>query len=118
MSESNDEPLLMDMLEACRAVASYVEGLEQDGFLNNNLVQDAVAYRLQVIGEAAYKVSQETKNAELSIDWFKIAGLRHRIVHDYRNIDLETLWRITQKYVPPLSMRLEQIAREHGWENS
>lgn len=33
MSESNDEPLLMDMLEACRAVASYVKGLEQDGFL-------------------------------------------------------------------------------------
>jgi uncharacterized protein with HEPN domain len=96
MSEHNDEPLLMDMLDACRAVTTYVKGLQLEDFLQDKLVQDAVAYRLQIIGEAAYKVSLETKTLETTIDWFKITGLRHRIVHDYRNIDLETLWRITQ----------------------
>ncbi|MBL7956096.1 MAG: DUF86 domain-containing protein [Flavobacteriales bacterium] len=117
MSEHNDEPLLMDMLDACRAVTTYLKGLQLEDFLNDKLVQDAVAYRLQIIGEAAYKVSPETKANETAIDWFKITGLRHRIVHDYRNIDLETLWRISQKYVPPLAERLERIASDFGWNS-
>jgi uncharacterized protein with HEPN domain len=105
----------MDMLTACRAVIQYVEGKDLDRFLQDPVLQDAVSYRLQVIGEAAYKVSLETKELETSIDWFKITGLRHRIVHDYRNIDMETLWRITQKYVPPLAERLEVLAKDLGW---
>lgn len=47
-----------------------------------------MAYNLQVVGEAAYKVSDAFKSAHPEVDWFKIAGLRHRIVHDYRRIDV------------------------------
>jgi len=54
-------------------------------------------------------VSDGFKVANPQIDWFKIAGLRHRIVHDYRRVDDETLWRITQKYVPPLVAELEKL---------
>jgi len=115
MSEQHDEPLLMDMLDACRAVMRYVHGKDLQQFLLDPILQDAISYRLQVIGEAAYKVSDATKAKETTIDWFKITGLRHRIVHDYRNIDMETLWRIAQKYVPPLADRLEVLAAEYGW---
>ena len=115
MSKHHDEPLLMDMLDACRAVMRYVEGKDMAQFLQDRILQDAVSYRLQVIGEAAYKVSDATKAVETTIDWFKIAGLRHRIVHDYRNIDMESLWRISQKYAPPLAERLEVLAQEYGW---
>ncbi|HMN05054.1 MAG TPA: DUF86 domain-containing protein [Flavobacteriales bacterium] len=62
-----------------------------------------------MIGEAAYQVSDDHKAAHPEIDWFKISGLRHRIVHDYRRVDDETLWRITQKYVPPLVTELERL---------
>ncbi len=105
----------MDMLHACRSVETYVAGKDMEAFLQDPVLQDAVAYRLQVIGEAAYKVSDKTRATIPDIDWFKITGLRHRIVHDYRNIDLETLWRITQKYVPPLNERLQLLATELGW---
>jgi len=54
-------------------------------------------------------VSDGFKAANPQIDWFKIAGLRHRIVHDYRRVDDETLWRITQKYVQPLVTELEKL---------
>lgn len=110
-----DEPLLMDMLDACRDVMEYVQGKDLAHFLEDRMIQDAISYRLQVIGEAAYKVSDQTKAVEPSIDRFKISGLRHRIVHDHRNIDMETLWRVTQKYVPPLAERLEVLAKGYGW---
>lgn len=76
---------------------------------NDSILRDAVAYNLQVVGEAAYQVSGTFKEANRQIDWFKIAGLRHRIVHDYRRVDDETLWRITRKYVPPLVEELDKL---------
>ena len=109
MSEHHDEPLLIDMRDACRQVMTYIANADEGAFLNNTLLQDAVSYRLQVVGEAAYKVSMLFKEAHPEIDWFKISGLRHRVVHDYRNIDMPTLWRITQKYVPPLREQLDAI---------
>lgn len=90
------------MQEFARQVLIYLEGKEKADFLNDRLLRDGVAYNLQVVGEAAYQVSDAFKADNPQIDWFKIAGLRHRIVHDYRRVDDETLWRITQKYVPPL----------------
>lgn len=59
--------------------------------------------------EAAYQVSDDFKTGHPQIDWFKIEGLRHRIVHDYRRVDDETLWRITRKYVPPLVAELDRL---------
>jgi uncharacterized protein with HEPN domain len=97
------------MLEYAGIVSGYVDGKNEADFLEDRQLRDAVAYNLQVIGEAAYQVSDELKEATPEVDWFKIAGLRHRIVHDYRRVDDVTLWRITQKYVPPLIGLLERI---------
>lgn len=109
MSDPKDRAYLLDMREFARQVLTYLEGKEKADFLNDRLLRDGVAYNLQVVGEAAYQVSDAFRTANPQIDWFKIAGLRHRIVHDYRRVDDETLWRITQKYVPPLVEELESL---------
>lgn len=109
MSDAKDRAYLLDMREFAGRALEYLQGKTHDDFLNDSLLRDAVAYNLQVIGEAAYKVSDAFKLANPQIDWFKIAGQRHRIVHDYRRVDDETLWRITQKYVPPLVSELEKL---------
>jgi len=112
MSKRVDRPLLIDMLQAGEQVLAYVKDVDLPRFLDNSMLQDAVAYRLQVIGEAANNVSDTLKDAQPDIDWFKITGLRHRIVHDYGRIDVETLYRITQKYVPPLVQQLTKLLGE------
>ncbi len=109
MSEPGNKAYLLDMQEFAGFVVGYVQGKSEQDFLSDRQLRDAVAYNLQVVGEAAYKVSDAFKLAHPEVDWFKIAGLRHRIVHDYRRIDDETLWRITQKYVPPLVELLKKI---------
>ena len=109
MSDPNNMAYLLDMQEFSTVVLDYVQGRTEQEFLADRQLRDAVAYNLQVVGEAAYKVTDAFKLAHPEVDWFKIAGLRHRIVHDYRRIDDETLWRITQKYVPPLVEQLKRI---------
>ncbi len=109
MSESKDRAYLLDMREFAGQVLTYLHNKSHDEFMTDRLLRDAVAYNLQVVGEAAYQVSDGFKEAHPQIDWFKIAGLRHRIVHDYRRVDDETLWRITQKYVPPLVAELGKL---------
>lgn len=109
MFEHGDNALLMDMQEYAQQVMVYLKSRSKQDFLSDRQLRDAVAYNLQVVGEASYRVSAGFKERNPQIDWFKIAGLRHRIVHDYRRVDDETLWRITQKYVPPLITALGKI---------
>lgn len=109
MSDPKDRAYLLDMPEFAKQVLTYLEGKEQADFMLDRLLRDGVAYNLQVVGEAAYQVSDTFKATNPQIDWFKIVGLRHRIVHDYRRVDDETLWRITQKYVPPLVEELDNL---------
>ena len=109
MSDPGNKAFLFDMQEFASQVMVYVKDKTKEDFLADRQLRDAVVYNLQIIGEAAYKVSDTFKEAHPEIDWFKITGLRHRIVHDYRHVDDETLWRITQKYVPPLIEELRKI---------
>lgn len=112
MSDPKDRAYLLDMREFGGQVLKYLNGRTHEHFMADRLLRDAIAYNLQVVGEAAYHVSDAFKAAHPQIDWFKIAGLRHRIVHDYRRVDDETLWRITQKYVPPLVTELGKLLGE------
>ncbi len=115
MSERNDKVRLIDMLEAAEKVVRDMNGVALENFLANEILRDAIVYRLQTIGEAAYKITEPVKLAHPSVDWFKIQGLRHRIVHDYAAIDDTQVFRITNKYIPPLVEHLTKILE--SWRN-
>lgn len=57
----------------------------------------------------AYHISDAFKDRHPAVEWFKIQGLRHKIVHDYDTLDDETIHRIAQQYVPPLVEQLKRI---------
>lgn len=109
MSERSDKVLLIDMLETAEKVVRSMADVTVDEFLKNEDLRDATVYRLQTIGEAAYNIYDPLKAKWPEVDWFKIQGLRHRIVHDYGNIDDVQIQRITNKYVPPLVEQLRRI---------
>ncbi|HRF82213.1 MAG TPA: DUF86 domain-containing protein [Flavobacteriales bacterium] len=109
MSERSDKVRLIDMLEAAQRVVVSMNGVPLEAFLANAEKRDAIVYRLQVIGEAAYNIGNELKEAHPEVEWFKIQGLRHRIVHDYYQLDDATIHHIGQNYVPPLVEHLTRI---------
>jgi len=100
---------LSDMRDCARKALTFIEGYDEQRYLADDKTMAAVEHMLQTIGEAAIKVSEKVVVAHPEIDWFKVRGLRHRIVHDYRRLDQATIWRITQQYVPPLLTQLERM---------
>lgn len=109
MYEPEDRAYLSDMLDCGRRTIRFVAGYDEARYLADDKTMAAVEHMLQTIGEAAIKVSARVTDAHPEIDWFKVKGLRHRIVHDYRRIDHATIWRIATQYVPPLVAQLERM---------
>ena len=70
---------------------------------------DSVVRNLEIIGEAANRLPQSFRTQHAGIQWSKIIGLRHRIVHDYFNIDVEIVWEILQKDLAIFKSQLKPI---------
>lgn len=97
------------MLEAARKASSYVQGQTWASFSEDSARQDAVAYQIQVIGEAATSVSQEFRDAHPEVPWAIIIGMRHKIVHNYRDLRRDILWSTAQDDLPDLIRLLEPL---------
>ena len=92
----DDTLYIIHIKECIEKIESFVSGLNQDSFRNNEMVQDAVLRNLQVLAESTQRLSLEFKNTHSQIEWYKISGLRNILVHDYLGIDLDTVWNIIQ----------------------
>ncbi len=106
-----DPQRIADIIEAAGRIAEYLRSRNQADFLGNRLLQDAVLRQLMIVGEAAINLSAEFKAKHPEIEWRRIAGFRHRIVHDYLGFDLDTAWRIATVALPELSEQLTRILK-------
>jgi uncharacterized protein with HEPN domain len=85
--EERDPAYLWDMREAAREALQFVDGLDYAGFLANRQVWLAVERELQIVGEAARRVSAAYKAAHPEVPWHAIVGQRNVLVHEYGDID-------------------------------
>lgn len=97
-----DEAYLLDMLLAAQKVQRFIEDVTWDRFQQDDLLQSAVMHQVQIIGEAARRVSPGYKESHPEIPWARIVGMRHRLVHDYFQIDLERVWDVIKRDIPAL----------------
>jgi uncharacterized protein with HEPN domain len=104
-----DETHLLDMLLAARKVKKFSLALTQEEFNQSELHQSAIIRELQVIGEAARLVSDETKTEHNQINWAEIAGMRNRLVHEYFRISLKVVWQVVEDGIDELITQLETI---------
>ncbi len=94
------------MLDATARVQSYVAGIDEGEFLNTPLIQDGVLHQIQILGEAAKRLSRSLRAESPDIPWTDITGMRDKLVHDYMGIDLEMVWETVTRDVPGLHARL------------
>ena len=97
------------MLDMSRKEVDTVTGKTRDGYNDDEILRMALTHFIQVIGEAARKVSAEFQAAHPQIPWREIVGTRHRIVHGYLNIDEDLVWEIVTHDLPALIRGLEKI---------
>ena len=110
-----DDGLYLIHLSECIAkIESYIDGLGADEFLRNTLVQDAVLRNLQIMSESTQRLSQDFKSRHSEIEWYKIAGLRNILVHDYLGLDLMTVWNVVTDKLPELKNLVESGLDANG----
>jgi uncharacterized protein with HEPN domain len=107
--ERTDKALLWDMLEAARAVRDFVEGLDQDDYVRDLKTQAAVERKIEIIGEAARRVSAGLKQRTSQIPWKGIVSQRHVLAHEYGEIQQSRIWRVTSQSIPELIEKLEEL---------
>jgi uncharacterized protein with HEPN domain len=100
-----------DIADSCRTIETYVRGKTLTDFGGNAMLQDAVARRLFVIGEATKSLSDEFKARVSSIDWKNIARLRDKLGHHYWAIEIDKVWEIVVNHIRPLREAIERDGR-------
>jgi len=98
-----------DILGAIEKIRTYAKNVNKDDFLKNGMLVDAVVRNLEIIGEAASKLSSSFRDEHKEIEWRKIIGMRNRIIHSYDTIDHEVVWDVVQFDLLDMKEKLKKI---------
>jgi uncharacterized protein with HEPN domain len=104
-----DPALILDMLLTARRAERFARGISRADLDKDEMRQDALVRALTVLGEAAGRVSEETRKEHSEIPWPQIVGMRNRLVHEYFRIDLDVVWNVVSVELRPLIAALEKI---------
>ena len=104
-----DDAYLLDILIAARQARAFLEGVTWEEFVQSELHQSAVLRPLEIIGEAARRVSLETQQAHPEIPWAQMIGMRNRLIHEYFQVDLRRVWETVQTDLPALIAQVEPL---------
>jgi uncharacterized protein with HEPN domain len=103
---NRDAAYLLDIVRFCREILNFVRGCDEAEFVADRRVQSAVMYNITIIGEAVKGLSPDFRDRNPQIPWRKIAGMRDKLVHDYRQINVVQVWRVVQVYIPELLVQI------------
>jgi uncharacterized protein with HEPN domain len=98
---SRDTIYLLDILQAARLAQMYVADKTLEEFSRDLQCQDAVIRRLEIIGEAARRLSDETRQGLASVPFSTMADMRNHLIHEYDDVDLSIVWDTVQTTCPP-----------------
>mgnify|MGYP001607736803 CR=1 FL=1 len=100
------------MIDAAREASAFMRGRTRSDLDQNRLLALALTRLVEIIGEAAGKISPEASSQHLQIPWADIVGMRNRLVHGYFEVDLDRLWDTITDDLPALVTGLEEILRQ------
>ena len=105
----DDRIRLRHMLDAAREAQSFVASRSRSDLDHDRLLLLALVKDVEIIGEAASRVSEETRLEWADIPWQDIVATRHRLIHGYLDIDLDIVWSTVTDDLPPLAAQLERV---------
>ena len=107
-----DRGRLEHMLMAIARVEEYTAGILQAELVASPMRLHATVYNVQIIGEAAYKLTKEFKASHPETPWAMIEKMRHVLVLDYYQINNDVLWSVITDDLPPLKDQLNKYLKE------
>jgi len=112
MSRHDDSVSLRQMLDHAREAVALTAGKNQDDLLHERVLQLALVRLVEVIGEAAARVSENTQTKYRSIPWRDVISMRHKLIHGYDSVDIVVLWDTITDDLPKLIIELERACQQ------
>jgi len=109
MTRHDDGDLLKDMLDYSLKARSAVEGRSRSDLDADDVLAAALERFVEIIGEAASRVSAQARTAFPDIPWREIVGMRNRLIHGYSAVDRDVIWAVVAVDLPELIRELEAI---------
>ena len=107
--QSKDITRLRHMLDHGREAVALLQGKTKAELKNNRVLHLALVRLIEIVGEAANRVSKGTQEHYPQIPWSQIVGMRNRLIHGYEFLDFDILWQTVTEDLPKLIDELEQI---------
>jgi uncharacterized protein with HEPN domain len=101
-----DRGRLQHMVQAIDKVFRFTADADYEQLRGDSVVYYAVVYNIQVVGEAAYKLTNEFRAAHPEVEWADIIGMRHVLVHGYYTVDASLVWNVVKRQLVPLREQL------------
>lgn len=110
----DDRSYVRDILHFCGAARRAIEGMTRERFESEETIQLAAQKAVENVGEAANRLTAAFKAAHDSPEWAKMIGMRHRLVHDYGDVDRDILWSVIRNELPRLVEVLSPVLDDPG----
>lgn len=109
--QRDDSLYLKHIRDAIFKIEAYTKRVSRSSFQKNTLIQDGVIRQIEIIGEAAKRLSDKIRKESTDIPWDDIVGMRDKLIHGYFGVDIENVWLTVQKDIPTLKKEIVRILK-------
>lgn len=100
---------LIDLVEFSERILRDTENVSEEEFSQDQILQDAILRRLEVLGETAKRVPDEFRSKHPEVPWREIARTRDKVIHNYEGVNISMVWEIAASDIKPLLESLQSI---------
>lgn len=104
----SDRERLLDIAEAIDRIIKYARRGRED-FEKQELIQTWVIHHIEIVGEAARRISPELREAHPEVPWAQVVAMRNVLAHDYFGIDVERVWNVVERDLPDLRQQVQLL---------
>ena len=97
------------MIDAAEAAIRFVGSRKREDLAADEMLRFALLQAIQIVGEAASKLSLEARQELADVAWPRITGMRNRLVHAYMHVNEDILWTTAVEHLPGLVLRLRKV---------
>lgn len=109
MSRRDETVVLRHMLDHAREAVALAKGRARGDLDTDRTFELALTRLVEIVGEAAGRVSEEARKRHAEIPWREIVGMRNRLIHGYDQVDRNILWSVVTDDLPRLAARIQMI---------